>query len=195
MSVHRSRSELERPTMWCARCSGSAYSGRPRRFCFVITADSLEATCWIYKAYHDQVKIDFSRPGKPTANANVESFNGTLRAECLDAQWFTRPLEGMERIECWTGPWARGLHTNLQDRSRLGAICLAQLQLRPNLFMKLAVERSNNPSFHQLRVQQLEVESLVSEGMICRICDCFEHPRVFRNCCRCYAFDPRDCAV
>jgi len=25
-------------------------------------------------AYHNQVKIDFSRPGKPTDNAHVESF-------------------------------------------------------------------------------------------------------------------------
>ena len=28
--------------------------------------------------------IDFSRPGKPTDNAFVESFNGTFRSECLD---------------------------------------------------------------------------------------------------------------
>jgi putative transposase len=34
------------------------------------------------------VKIDFSRPCKPTDNAFVESFNGTFRAECLDAHWF-----------------------------------------------------------------------------------------------------------
>lgn len=40
-------------------------------------------------AYRNQVRIDFSRPGKPTDNAFVESFNGTLRAECLDAHWFT----------------------------------------------------------------------------------------------------------
>jgi len=39
-------------------------------------------------AYHAGVRIDFSRPGKPTDNAYVESFNGTLRAECLDAHWF-----------------------------------------------------------------------------------------------------------
>lgn len=31
------------------------------------------------------VWIDFSRPGKPTDNAHVESFNGTFRAECLEA--------------------------------------------------------------------------------------------------------------
>ena len=40
-------------------------------------------------AYHKQLKIDFSRPRKPTDNAYVESFHGTLRSECLDAHWFS----------------------------------------------------------------------------------------------------------
>jgi putative transposase len=35
-------------------------------------------------AYHNRVRIDFSRPGKPTDNARVESFNGILQAEYLD---------------------------------------------------------------------------------------------------------------
>ena len=52
-------------------------------------------------AYHNQVKIDFSRPGKPTDNAYVESFNGTLRAECLDANWFNNLAEACQRIEAW----------------------------------------------------------------------------------------------
>jgi len=39
-------------------------------------------------AYQHQVKLDFSRPGKPTDNAYIESFNGTLRRECLNAKWF-----------------------------------------------------------------------------------------------------------
>ena len=52
-------------------------------------------------AYHNQVKIDFSRPGKPTDNAFVESFNGTLRAECLDAHWFGDLVEARQRIEAW----------------------------------------------------------------------------------------------
>jgi putative transposase len=52
-------------------------------------------------AYHNAVKIDFSRPGKPTDNAYVESFNGTLRAECLDAHWFTDPTEAAQLIEAW----------------------------------------------------------------------------------------------
>ncbi len=52
-------------------------------------------------AYHNGVKIDFSRPGKPTDNAYVESFNGTLRAECLDAHWFAGPAEAVQQIESW----------------------------------------------------------------------------------------------
>ena len=52
-------------------------------------------------AYHNRVQIDFSRPGKPTDNAHVESFNGTLRAECLDAHWFATLAEAKQVIESW----------------------------------------------------------------------------------------------
>jgi transposase InsO family protein len=34
-------------------------------------------------AYHHGVQIDFSRPGKPTGNSFVETFNGSFRDECL----------------------------------------------------------------------------------------------------------------
>ena len=52
-------------------------------------------------AYHNAVRIDFSRPGKPTDNAFVESFNGTLRAECLDVHWFETLAEAKRLIEGW----------------------------------------------------------------------------------------------
>jgi putative transposase len=39
-------------------------------------------------AYTRGVVLDFSRPGKPTDNAFIESFNGKFRAECLNAHWF-----------------------------------------------------------------------------------------------------------
>lgn len=35
-------------------------------------------------AYQRGVTLDFSRPGKPTDNAFAESFNGKVRAECLN---------------------------------------------------------------------------------------------------------------
>ena len=50
-------------------------------------------------AYQKGVKIDFSRPGKPTDNAFVESFNGTFRAECLNAHWFGTLAEAKRLIE------------------------------------------------------------------------------------------------
>lgn len=35
-------------------------------------------------AYQRGVTLDFSRPGKPPGNAFAESFNGKVRAECLN---------------------------------------------------------------------------------------------------------------
>jgi putative transposase len=39
-------------------------------------------------AYWNHVTLDFSRPGKPTDNAVIESFNASLRRECLSQHWF-----------------------------------------------------------------------------------------------------------
>ena len=49
-------------------------------------------------AYQNGVRIDFSRPGKPTDNAYVESFNGTFRQECLKAPWFITLSEAVGAI-------------------------------------------------------------------------------------------------
>jgi putative transposase len=47
------------------------------------------------------VKLIFSRPGKPVDNAFVESFNGRLRDECLNASWFYSLAEATKLIEGW----------------------------------------------------------------------------------------------
>ena len=39
-------------------------------------------------AYQKGVVLDFSRPGKPTDNSFIESFNGKFRSECLNTHWF-----------------------------------------------------------------------------------------------------------
>ena len=39
------------------------------------------------------VELDFSRPGKPTDNAFIESFNGRFSQECLNENWYLS-LEG-----------------------------------------------------------------------------------------------------
>ncbi len=52
-------------------------------------------------AYHHNVRIDFSRPGKPTDNAFIETFNGSLRDECLNLHWFDNLAEAKRLIEAW----------------------------------------------------------------------------------------------
>ena len=52
-------------------------------------------------AYHCQTRIDFSRPGKPTDNCFIETFNGSLRDECLNVHWFTSLAEVQAVVEAW----------------------------------------------------------------------------------------------
>ena len=69
-------------------------------------------------AYQNGVKIDFSRPGKPTDNAFVESFNGTFRAECLDAHWFNDLNEAKRIIEDWRQEYNESRpHRSLGERT------------------------------------------------------------------------------
>jgi len=52
-------------------------------------------------AYLNGVKLDFSRPGKPTDNAFIESFNGRFRQECLNENWFLSLEDAREKVENW----------------------------------------------------------------------------------------------
>ena len=47
------------------------------------------------------VRLEFIQPGKPVQNACVESFNGRLRDECLNANWFTSLSDARCKIETW----------------------------------------------------------------------------------------------
>ena len=52
-------------------------------------------------AYDHEVTLDFSRPGKPTDNPYIESFNGSLRDECLNVHWFLSLDDARAKIETW----------------------------------------------------------------------------------------------
>jgi putative transposase len=52
-------------------------------------------------AYWNHVKLDFSRPGKPTDNAYIESFNARFRLECLNEHWFMSLEDAREKTEEW----------------------------------------------------------------------------------------------
>lgn len=48
-----------------------------------------------------RVRLEFIQPGKPVQNAYLESFNGRLRDECLNANWFTSLSDAKRKIESW----------------------------------------------------------------------------------------------
>ena len=52
-------------------------------------------------AYENGVTQDFSRPGKPTDNAFIESFNGSFRDECLNVNWFMSLDDAVEKIQAF----------------------------------------------------------------------------------------------
>ena len=71
--------------------------------------------CW---AYWNGVKLDFSRPGKPTDNPYIESFNGRLREECLNQHWFLSLQEAQRTVEAWREDYNRHRpHSALGDRT------------------------------------------------------------------------------
>jgi putative transposase len=74
--------------------------GRPRR----IRCDNgpefigKELDHWCYT---NGVELHFIKPGKPTENCFIESFNGTFRDECLSTNWFLSIHEASMIIEKW----------------------------------------------------------------------------------------------
>jgi putative transposase len=69
-------------------------------------------------AHRHGVKLEFSRPGKPTDNPFIESFNGHFRAECLDLHWFADLAEARQIIEAFRVEYNRERpHSALGNRT------------------------------------------------------------------------------
>jgi putative transposase len=65
-------------------------------------------------AHAHGVHLHFSRPGKPVDNAFIESFNGRLRDECLNTNWFYGLEHAREIIHDWLADYnERRPHSSL----------------------------------------------------------------------------------
>jgi putative transposase len=80
---------------------------------------SRELDLWAFM--HD-VTLDFSRPGKPTDNAFIESLNGKFRAECLNVHWFLSLDEARGKCEAW-----RRDYNEVRPHSAIGNLVPAAL--------------------------------------------------------------------
>jgi putative transposase len=82
--------------------NGSEFTGR-----------ALEA--W---AIQHGVQLCFIRPGRPVENGFIESFNGRLRDECLNVEWFGTLYQARERLAQWRTHYnLKRPHSALQDRT------------------------------------------------------------------------------
>jgi putative transposase len=52
-------------------------------------------------AMHTGVQLCFIRPGRPVENGFIESFNGRLRDECLNVEWFPTLDLAREKLAAW----------------------------------------------------------------------------------------------
>lgn len=52
-------------------------------------------------AYSNKVKLDSSRPRKPTDNPFIESFNSRVRQECSNRNWFLSLSDAQAKIKTW----------------------------------------------------------------------------------------------
>ena len=50
-------------------------------------------------AYERGIPVHFITPGRPAENGMIESFNGKLRDECLNASWFDSLSHARRAIE------------------------------------------------------------------------------------------------
>jgi len=68
-------------------------------------------------AYWNHVKLDFSRPGKPTDNPFIEAFNGSLRRECLSQHWFIDLKDAQRTLNHWKDEYNNVRpHSSLADQ-------------------------------------------------------------------------------
>ena len=82
--------------------NGSEFTGR-----------ALEA--WVMA---ESVQLNFIRPGRPVENSYIESFNGRLRDEFLNVEWFSSLDDARRKLATWRGDYNHHRpHSALNDRA------------------------------------------------------------------------------
>ena len=78
----------------------AAQRGAPRRI-FCDNGSEFAGRVVDLWAYAHNVTLEFSRPGKPTDHAYIESFNGRLREEGLNVHWFEDVTDARAKLQVW----------------------------------------------------------------------------------------------
>jgi len=86
----------------------------------------------IFWQKEQKIRWEYIEPGKPYQNGNIESFNGKLRDECLNENWFLNLKDAKRVIEKW-----RNEYNTERPHSSLGGLTpselASQLERKPSL--------------------------------------------------------------
>lgn len=77
-----------------------AQRGRPQRL-VMDNGSELTSRHFLSWGVEGKLELAYIQPGKPVQNAHVESFNGKLRDECLNVNWFRNLWQARVRIAAW----------------------------------------------------------------------------------------------
>lgn len=109
---------------WVAGGAGqlAAQRGYPQVLC-IDNGPEFRGTVVAALAAQHGVELVFTAPSKPTHNGYIESFNGKLRDEYLNLQWFVSLTEARDIMEAWREDynWVRPHSALVQVPT--GALC------------------------------------------------------------------------
>jgi putative transposase len=103
------------------------------------TSNALDKWAYDRKIFHQ-----FIKPGKPYQNCYVERFNGKLRDECLNENWFMNVAEAREIIENWRMDYNR-----VRPHSSLGNMAPEEFA---DKFWEGVIPCTGNQSFNNKQV-------------------------------------------
>jgi putative transposase len=100
-----------------------------------------EFVCRSVRSWCEQhgVLLRYIEPGRPMQNGHIESFNGRLRDECLNANWFLNLAKARTQIQAWRTDYNQARpHSALAYKTpNEFAALLAQRQPQPTMMEKL----------------------------------------------------------
>lgn len=100
------------PNSWTI--TGSSFSLYPQAIRFD-NGPEFTSRAMLQWAATESIDLQFIQPGKPTQNAQVESLNGRVRDELLNAHTFRDIQDARHRAECW-----RQDYNEIRPHSSLG---------------------------------------------------------------------------
>ena len=105
----------------------------------MLTGSEFIAKAFLAWTQSHQIKHILIQPGCPTQNAYIESFNGSVRDECLNEHWFTSLAEARTESARW-----RRDYNELRPHSSIGRIPPAKFAAQHRQFTNDAAREASS---------------------------------------------------